>query len=210
MDTMVPGSYGYYRANLVKALHPLVRQTSAASASAVEEGPAFPVAEPLVVEHKFTNLDRKLRTLPPALSTTHVIAIVWTRCCTDGPDGIRSRAKLVVCHMGHRHCVTGCASRFLGGPGSLPGRIVCGIGRGARLSHRDPTTRPHTCLLDRPTRTLVPGMRLLEEVQYVLRASRSPHRKKAMIGVLKGATATHGDKPGVSAPLVVHDQRIHF
>lgn len=67
----------------------LVRQTSVASASAVEEGPAFPVAEPLIVEHKVADLDRKLRTLPPALCTTHVVAIVWIRRCTDGPDGIR-------------------------------------------------------------------------------------------------------------------------
>ena len=187
-----------------------VRQTSAASASAVEEGPAFPVAEPLIVEHKVADLDRKLRTLPPALCTTNVVAIVWIRRRTDGPDGIRSRAELVVCHMGHRHSVTGRASRFLGGPGRLSGRIVCGIGRGARLSHRDPTTRPRACLLDRPTRTLVPGVRLLEEVQHVPRAGRSPHRKKAMIDVLEGATATHSDKPWVSAPLAVHDRRVHF
>jgi hypothetical protein len=53
-------------------------------------------------------------------------------------------------------------------------------------------------------------MRLLEEVQHVLCASRSPRSKKTMVGVLQSATAAHGDKPWVSAPLVIHDHGAHF
>lgn len=64
-------------------------------ASPVEEGPAFPVAQPLIVEHKVADLARKLRTLPPALGTAGVAAIVWIRRCTDSPDGIRGRAGLM-------------------------------------------------------------------------------------------------------------------
>jgi hypothetical protein len=188
----------------------VVRQTSATSASTAEEGPAFPVAEPLIVEYKVADLDRKLLTLPPALFATRVVAIVWIRRCTDSPDGVGSRAELVVCHMGHRHCVTGRTSRFLGCPGRLSGRIVCGEGRGARLSHRDLSTRPRACLLDRPMRTLVRRMRLLEKVQHVLRASRSPHRNKPVIGVLEGATATLGDKPWVSTSFPIHDHGAYF
>jgi hypothetical protein len=181
---------------------------SVASASAIEEEPAFPVTELLIVEHKVTDLGRKLRTLPLALCTTHVIAIVWIRRCTDSPDGIHSRAELMVGHMGHRCGMTGSASCFPGSPRHFSGRIVCGKGSGTRLGHRDLTTCPRACLLDRPMRTLIPGMRLLEEVHDVFRASRSPHRKKPVIGVRKGATPTHGDKPGVPAPLVIHNHGV--
>jgi hypothetical protein len=34
----------------------------------------------------------------------------------------------VICHVSHRHRVTGCASRFLRCPRRLPSRGVCGIG----------------------------------------------------------------------------------
>jgi hypothetical protein len=39
---------------------------------------------------------------------------------------------------------------------------------------------------------------LLEEVQYVLRTIGRPNCKKAMICVLQGAAATHGNEPRVS------------
>jgi hypothetical protein len=39
-------------------------------------------------------------------------------------------------------------------------------------------------LLNRPARTVIIRLRLLEEMQDVLRAIRRPHRKQAMIGVL--------------------------
>jgi hypothetical protein len=116
----------------------------------------------------------------------------------------------VVRHVGHRRGVTGRASRFRGGSGRLSGRTVCGEGRGARLSHRDLTARPRACLLDRPTRTLIAWTRLLEEAQHVLRAGRSPHGKEPMIGVSEDAAATHGDKTGVAAALLVHDHRVQF
>ena len=175
-----------------KVYHPM----SAASASAVEEGPAFPVAKPLIVEHKVANLGRKLRTLPSALFTTHVVALVWIRRSTDGSDGIRRRPELVVRHMGHGHRVTGRAGRFRGWPGRLPGRTVRGEGGGARLRHRYLATCPGVCLGDRLTRTLVSGTRLLEAVQHVLRAGRSQSRKQPMMAILKGATATARSQDG--------------
>jgi hypothetical protein len=52
------------------------------------------------------------------------------------------------------------------------------------LRHRDLTPRPSTRLFDRSARTVVTGLCLLEEVQYVLRAISRPRGKQAMIGVL--------------------------
>jgi hypothetical protein len=39
-------------------------------------------------------------------------------------------------------------------------------------------------LLNRPARAVITGLRLLEEMQYMLRACSRPHGKKAMIVVL--------------------------
>ncbi len=86
--------------------------------------------------------------------------------------------------MSHRHGVTGGARRFLRGAERLSGRSVCGKGGCAGLSHRNLTPRPSARLFDRSAQTVVTGLRLLEEVQYVLRAIGRPHCKKAMIGVL--------------------------
>jgi hypothetical protein len=103
---------------------------------------------------------------------------------TNGPDGVGRRTQLVSCHMSHRHGVTGGASRFLRGAERLSGRGVGGKGGSAGLSHRDLAPRPSARLFDRSARTVVPGLRLLKEVQYVLSAISRPHCKKAMIGVL--------------------------
>jgi len=52
------------------------------------------------------------------------------------------------------------------------------------LSHRDFTSHPSLCLINRPTRTVVTGLHLLEEMEYVLRTISRPNCKKAMIGIL--------------------------
>jgi hypothetical protein len=57
-------------------------------------------------------------------------------------------------------------------------------GGGTGLSHRNFTAHPSVRLLNRAARTVVTGLRLLEEMQDVLRAIRRPHGKQAMIGVL--------------------------
>jgi hypothetical protein len=120
-----------------------------------KKGPAFFVAEPLILEDEVADLVGKLRALPLALCTLGFAAIVRSRRCTGGPDGIRRCAELMVCHMGHRCRVTGRASRFLGGTGRISGRAMGADCCGASLSHGDLATRPGTCLLDRSTRTVV-------------------------------------------------------
>jgi hypothetical protein len=47
-----------------------------ASRSAVERKPAQLVAQPLVVEHKFSDLVGELSTLPPALDAASPMALV--------------------------------------------------------------------------------------------------------------------------------------
>ncbi len=86
--------------------------------------------------------------------------------------------------MRHRRGLSGGASRFLRSAAHLSGSAVCVSGGGADLSHRDFASHPSLRLLNRPARTVVTGLHLLEETQDVLRAFGRPHCKKAMIGVL--------------------------
>jgi hypothetical protein len=86
--------------------------------------------------------------------------------------------------MSYRHGLSGGEGRFLCCAAHLSG---CGIGcKGglAGLSHPYFTPHPGMRLLDRPSRAIVTGLRLLEEVQYVLRTISRPDCKKAMICVL--------------------------
>jgi hypothetical protein len=88
------------------------------------------------------------------------------------------------CYMSHRRGLSGGVSRFLCGPEHVSGRGIGSKSGRAGLRHRDLTPRPSTRLFDRSARTVVTGLRLLEEVQYVLRAISRPHCEKAMIGIL--------------------------
>jgi hypothetical protein len=86
--------------------------------------------------------------------------------------------------MSYRHGLTGGESRFLRGAEHLSCRGVGSKGGRAGLSHRNLTARPRTRHFDCSAWAVVTWLSLLEEVQHVLRAIRSPHGKKAMIGVL--------------------------
>jgi hypothetical protein len=79
-------------------------------------------------------------------------------------------------------------------------------GRGAGFCPRDLTARPGTPEVDRPTWAVIRRPRLFEKVQHVLSAVGRPHRKKAMVVVLKGAAATHGDEPRIA--VLREDQRL--
>jgi hypothetical protein len=86
--------------------------------------------------------------------------------------------------MSHRRSLSGGVSRFSCRATQLSGSAHGVSGGGTGLSHRNFTSYPSVRLLNRPARTVVTGLRLLKEMQYVLRAISRPHCKKAMIVVL--------------------------
>lgn len=86
--------------------------------------------------------------------------------------------------MSHRRSLSGCVSRFSCRTAQLSGSAHGVSGGGTGLSHRNFTSHPSVRLLNRPARTVVTGLHLLEEMQYVPRAISRPHCKKAMIVVL--------------------------
>ncbi len=71
-------------------------------------------------------------------------------------------------------------------------------GGGASLRHRHFATCPGARLFNRPARTVIIGLFLLEEMQHMLRAIRCPQRNQAMVGVLQEAAAPYGNQPGIS------------
>jgi hypothetical protein len=100
--------------------------------------------------------------------------------------------------MSHRRSLSGGVSRFPRGAAQLSGSAHGVSGGGTGLCHRNFPSHPGLRLFNCPARTVVTGLRLFEEMQYVLRAISRPHGKQAMIGVLEGAAATQGNQPGVS------------
>ena len=85
-----------------------------------------------------------------------------------------------------RHCrgLSGSVSRFSCRAAQLSGSAHGVSGGGTGLSHRNFSSHPGVRLFNRPARTVITGLHLLEEMQYVLRAISRPQCKKAMVGVL--------------------------
>jgi hypothetical protein len=156
---------------------------------------ALVIAQPLVVKHEFSDLAGKLRTLPQTFHATSLFTLFFRGHRACGPDRVGCCAQFVGCDMSHRDGLTGGMSRFLRGAEYLSCRSVSGKGGNAGLSHRNSTPSPSAREFNRSGRTVVTGFRLFEQAQHVLRAIGRLLCKQAMIGVLKGAAATHGDKP---------------
>jgi hypothetical protein len=165
--------------------------------SAVERKPAKLVAQPLVVEHKFSDFVAELSALPLALQAASRLAFVFSRCRPRRPDRVGRSTKLVGRHMAHRRGLAGSVRGMPGCPTQVPGRCVGMAGRHAGLAPRDLTPRPGTPEVERPTWTVVLRSCLLEVVQHVLRAVSRPDRQKVVIVVLEAAAATHCDEPQI-------------
>ena len=165
--------------------------------SAVERKPAQLVAQPLVVEHEFSDLAGELGALPQALQTAGLNAVVFSRCSPRGLDRVGRGSEFVGRHMAHRRSLAGSVRGMPCCPTQVSGRCVCMAGRRAGLSPRDLTPRPGTSEVDRPTWTVVLRPCLLEVVQHVLRAVSRPHREKTVIAVPEDPTTTHRDEPRI-------------
>ncbi len=151
--------------------------------SAIEYEPAIRVAQPLIVEHETSDFAGKLGVLPLALQATrlHTFILRSRRACSS--DCVGCCAQFVGGHMSHRRSLPGGVSRFSRRTAQRSGSAHGVSGGGTGLSHRNFTSCPSVRLLNRPARTVVTGLRLLEQMQYVLGAIRRPDCKKAMIGV---------------------------
>ncbi len=172
--------------------------------SAVERKPAQLVAEPLVVEHKFSDLVGELGALPLALQAAGRHALIL--CRPRRPDRVGRGSEFVGRHMAHRRGLAGSVRGVPCCSTQVSGRSVCVAGRRAGLCPFDLTPRPRSPKVDRPTWTVVRRPCPLEVVQHVLRAVSRPQREKTVIVVLESPAATHGDEPRI--PDLGEDHRL--
>jgi hypothetical protein len=176
---------------------PLGRPVAGHGDSANEGEPAQPVAKPLVVEDEFSDRAGKLNTLPLALPATSTIALALRSSSALCLDRIGGGTEFVGGNVGDHPGLTSGVCRISRSSGQVPG---CGIGMASCrpcLSHRDLTPRPGTPHVDRPARTIVPRVCLLEVVQHMLRAVGRPDCEEAVVVILEAAAATHGDEPRI-------------
>src|SRR5438445_13636503 len=75
--------------------------------SAVEHKPAQLVSQPLVVEHKFSDLVGELSALPLAFEAASRLAFVFSRCRSHRPDRVGGSTELVGRHMANRRGLAG-------------------------------------------------------------------------------------------------------
>src|SRR6266511_265213 len=165
--------------------------------SAIEHGPAFVVAQALVVEDEFPDLTRKLSALPLALAATGRVALAVWRRRAYSPDRVLRCTQSVGGYMRHRASLAGGVCCFPRGANQVSGRAIGVAGGCAGWRHPDLAPRPGARQFDRSPRTIVVRSRLLEIVQDVLCAVRGPHGEKVVIGIREGAAATDRDEPRV-------------
>src|SRR2546430_11600987 len=165
--------------------------------SAVECKPAQLVAQPLVVQHKLSDLVGELSALPLALQAAGRVALLFSRCRPRRFDRVGRGTELVGSHVADRCGLAGSVRGMTCRPAQVSGRGVCMAGRSAGLAPPDLTPRPGTPLVDRMTRTVVLRPCLLEVVEHVLRTVSRPDPQKVVIVVLEASAATHGDEARV-------------
>lgn len=83
------------------------QMATSASKSAIEHEPAQLVAQPLVVEHEFSDRVRKSGALPLALQAAGRLALVFRRCRSFRPDRVGRSTKLVGRHVADRRGLAG-------------------------------------------------------------------------------------------------------
>jgi hypothetical protein len=165
--------------------------------SAVEDKPAQLVAQPLVVEHKLSDLVGELRALPLALQTAGLDAVVLSRCRPRSFDRVGRGSEFVGRHMADRRGLTGGVRGMPWRSSQIPGRGVGVATCRAGLHPRDLTSRPRSPEVDRSTWTIVSRPYQLEVVEHVLRAVSRPRREETMIVVAENPAAPHGDEARV-------------
>jgi hypothetical protein len=156
--------------------------------SAVKDRPADVVPQPLVIKYELANRLWELVTLPLALETPCNLTRALRRRSTSGLDRIGGRAELVRGNMGNGRGVARGVRGVPCSPTQVPGcthRVAPGC---TRFHHLDLATHPGARMLDRMTRSWVPGSNRLEEAQDVLRAGGSPESEELVIRVLESPT----------------------
>src|SRR5438105_7601210 len=123
--------------------------------SAIEHGPAFIVAQALVVEDELPDLTGKLSALPPALAATGRVALAVCRGRARSPDRVRRCTQFVGGHMCHRTSLAGSVPCFARGAEQDSGRGTGVAGGCAGWRHRDLSPSPGARQFDRSPRTIV-------------------------------------------------------
>ena len=162
----------------------LATQSALRILSTLERKPAQRIAQPLVVEHQFSDLVGELGALPLALHSAGRLAFGSRRRGPGGLDRVGGGAEFVGRHMRHRRGLTGGERGVPSRSAQLSCRSLGMAGRIPGLRHLDIAARPCPRQLDRPAGPRIRRLSRLEEVQNVLRAVGRPYREEAMVVVI--------------------------
>src|SRR4029079_11003734 len=134
----------------------------------LEDRPANVVPLALVVEDELADRLREPVALPSALTAPCDLARSFRRASTGGLDRVGGRTELVRSDVCDGCGLPGSVRGMPCCPMQVSGRGVCMAGGISSLGHRDLAVHPRAELLDRLTRSRVPGPARLEEVKDVL------------------------------------------
>lgn len=159
----------------------LEQSAAAARSSVFEDGPADGVAANLIVQDEGSNPLVELVALPVTFEPSGV-AVPRVRGL-NGPDRVGGGAEIVLGYVAN----AGCLARSVGGePGSSsqrPGGSHRVAAARAGSHHPHLAAGPRARRIDRLPGPRIRGLRLLEQVQNVLRTLGSPERQELVIRI---------------------------
>jgi len=161
----------------------------------------------LVVEDELADRLRELVALPSALTSPCDLARSFRRASTGGLDRVGGRTELVRSDVCDGCGLPGSVRGMPCCPMQVSGRGVCMAGGISSLGHRDLAVHPRAELLDRLTRSRVPGPARLEEVKDVLGARCRPQGEELVIRIGKSPTAADRHETTVAGFRKDHNRR---
>jgi hypothetical protein len=175
---------------------------STSRSSEIEYRPADLISQPLIIQDKIANRIRQLVALPEAFKPARTIPLAFRRICrycrTHGLDRVGRGAQLVRGDVRYRRSLTGSIRGMARRSAQIPSRTHRMAGRRAGLGHRDLSAHPCPSLLNCVTWPGVFGLRLLEEVQDVLRTRGRPQSEKVMVCIRERPTSADGGEARVA------------
>jgi len=109
--------------------------------------------------------------------------------------------------MGDRDGLSGGIGRIFCGAWDISGRRIGIVSVPTGLSHGNFAASPCIALLNGMPRSAISGLRLLEEMQNMLRTRACPYRKEVVVGVAQCAASTKSDQSRIAGLSENHTDR---
>jgi hypothetical protein len=156
------------------------------------------VSKPLVIQHKISDRDRELYTLPLTLLPPRTLSQSFRDSGTRSLYRVSRSAKLMRGNMPDRTCLAGSICGVPGGPFQISRRRIRMASRRTGVPPAHLAPRPCADCLDRLAGTPIPRKPRFEKMQNVLCAISRPQGKQVVVRDRKRTSPANSNKSRIA------------